>query len=64
MTEPMAKVHAIPVSNAVMAATTEKSQLLATAWLVILGLVFGASLLCTAVLLAWPLVAEYASKLN
>ena len=42
----------------------EQSNPLATLWLAALGLMLGATLICTVVLMAWPLVAQYASKLH
>lgn len=51
--------------NAEMAETTTKTgNPFATVWLAILGLVLGATLLCSAVLMAWPIVAQYAAKLH
>ena len=42
----------------------EKSNPLATLWLATLGLLLGATLVCTVVLMAWPIVAQYAAKLH
>ena len=50
--------------NIEMAEATEKSNPFATAWLCVLGLVLGATLLCTVVLMAWPIVAQYAATLH
>ncbi len=52
------------VMKAEMVEATEKSNPFATAWLVILGLILGATLFCSAVLMAWPIVAQYAAKLH
>ena len=52
------------VMNAEMTDVAEKSNPFATAWLVALSLVLGATLLCTAVLMAWPVVAQYAASLH
>ena len=43
---------------------TEKSDFFANSWLLILSLVLGATLLCSAVIIAWPIAAQFASKLH
>ncbi len=47
-----------------MTEATEKSNPFATAWLCVLALVLVATLLCTVVLMAWPIVAQYAATLH
>jgi len=42
----------------------EKTNPLATMWLVTLGMLLGATLICTVVLMAWPIVAQYAAKMH
>ena len=65
MTATMMKARSVDqVMNAELAKDTEKSNPFATAWLCVLGLVLGATLLCTVVLMAWPIVAQYAAKLH
>ncbi len=46
------------------AEVAEKSNPLANLWLGVLGLVLGATLLCSAVLMAWPILAQYAAKMH
>lgn len=65
MTATMIKAGTVEeVMSVEMADVTEKSNPFATIWLSILALVLGSTLLCTAVLMAWPIVAQYAAKLN
>lgn len=65
MTATMMKERTVDeVTSVEMAEVTERSNPFATAWLTILGLVLGATLLCSAVLMAWPIVAQYAAKLH
>ena len=65
MTATMIKARTVDqVMNLEEVEATEKSNPFATAWLCVLGLVLGATLLCTAVLMAWPIVAQYAARLH
>ncbi len=65
MTRMMAKAQTVDQAMSFeVDEAAEKSNPFATAWLCILGLVLGATLLCTAVLMAWPIVAQYASRLH
>jgi len=65
MSKTMVKERTMDESSSLeMVETTEKSELFANSWLLILGLVLGATLFCSAVLIAWPIVAQFASKLN
>lgn len=65
MTAAMMKARTVEeVGTIEMAEATERSNPFATAWMVVLGLVLGATLLCSAVLMAWPIVAQYAAKLH
>jgi hypothetical protein len=52
------------VMSVEMAKGTEMSNPFATAWLCVLGLILGSTLLCSAVLMAWPIVAQYAANLH
>lgn len=52
------------VMNVEMAEATEVSNPFATAWLCVLGLILGSTLICSVVLMAWPIVAQYAANLH
>lgn len=47
-----------------MSEVRTQSNPLAAVWLAVLALVLGATLICSAVLLAWPIVARYAAQLH
>lgn len=65
MTKQMIKERTMDEASSVeLFEATEESTFFATSWLLILGLVLGATLLCSAVLMAWPIVAQFAAKLQ
>lgn len=65
MTATMIKARTVDeVASIESSDVAEKSNPFATAWLCVLGLVLGVTLFCTAVLMAWPIVAQYAAKLH
>ena len=52
------------IMNAEIAEETVKSNPFATAWLVFLGVVLGVTLFCSVILMAWPIVAQFAATLR
>ena len=65
MTKQMIKERTMDEASSVeLLDATEESTFFATSWLLILGLVLSATLLCSAVLMAWPVVAQFAAKLQ
>jgi len=65
MTATMMKARTVDeVMSVETAEVSERSNPLANLWLGVLGLVLGTTLLCSAVLMAWPIIAQYAAKLH
>lgn len=54
----------VATADQAVASESAKSNPIANLWLLFLALVLGGTLLCTAVLMAWPIVAQMAAKMN
>jgi len=64
MAAAMMKARCLEQARNIETAEREASNPLATVWLCILGLLLGATLICTVVLMAWPIVAQYAAGMH